>query len=165
MECSPKSEQAQESQILMKTHTPDITPQLKDCSELPPGTSSGVYDITPVNGPTISVFCEMDTGNGGNDYLHAILRQRSYQVRFEVEDFSGNTAYAIYSAMYVGDESTNYTLSLTGYEGTAGNAMVDHNGTPMNGMMFTTRDRDNDISTSHNCGNIKKSGWWHASCT
>ncbi|CAG2214786.1 Ryncolin-2,Techylectin-5B,Angiopoietin-1,Angiopoietin-2,Ficolin-2,Ficolin-1,Ryncolin-3,Angiopoietin-related protein 7,Angiopoietin-4 [Mytilus edulis] len=171
--------------------------QPKDCRELPP--EHLVFGITPVNGSTISVFCEMDTGNGGwttiqrrydgtvdfyrfwddykagfgeiagehwlgNDYLHAILRQRSYQVRFEVEDFSGNTAYAIYSAMYVGDESTNYKLSLTGYKGTAGNAMVDANGTPMNGMMFTTLDGDNDISRD-NCGNIKKSGWWHAACT
>ncbi|XP_071123394.1 ficolin-1-like [Mytilus edulis] len=56
----------------------------------------------------------------GNDNLHAILRQRSYQVRFDLEDYSGNTAYAIYGAMYVGDESTNYKLRLSGYAGTAG---------------------------------------------
>ncbi|VDI42454.1 Hypothetical predicted protein [Mytilus galloprovincialis] len=40
-----------------------ITPQPKDCSELPPGTSNGVYDIT--NEFSISVFYEMDTDNGG----------------------------------------------------------------------------------------------------
>ncbi|XP_071123396.1 fibroleukin-like [Mytilus edulis] len=185
---------------LIQRNSFDIIPQLKDCCELPLGTSSGVYDITPVNGSTISVFCEMDTGNGGwttiqrrfdgtvdfyrlwddykagfgeiagehwlgKDNLHAILRQRSYQVRFDLEDYSGNTAYAIYSAMYVGDESTNYKLRLTGYAGTAGDAMVDYKGTPMNGMMFTTRGSDNDIDTLLHCGNYKKSGWWHAECT
>ncbi|XP_071123398.1 fibrinogen-like protein 1 [Mytilus edulis] len=101
----------------------------------------------------------------GNRNLHAIFRQRSYQVRFDVEDFSGDTAYAFYNAIYVGDESTNYTLSLTGYEGTAGDATVDYYGNQMNGMMFTTRDRDNDINLTDNCAFSKKSGWWHAACT
>ncbi|XP_076087684.1 fibrinogen-like protein A [Mytilus galloprovincialis] len=55
----------------------------------------------------------------GNDNLHFILRQRSYQVRFDLEDFAGVTAYAVYSRMYVGDESANYKLNLTGYNGTA----------------------------------------------
>ncbi|CAG2226825.1 Angiopoietin-related protein 1,Angiopoietin-related protein 4,Ficolin-1-A,Angiopoietin-1,Fibrinogen C domain-containing protein 1,Ryncolin-1,Angiopoietin-related protein 7,Fibrinogen C domain-containing protein 1-B,Fibroleukin,Fibrinogen-like protein 1,Ficolin-1,Ficolin-1-B,Angiopoietin-4,Fibrinogen-like protein 1-like protein,Ryncolin-2,Tenascin-R,Fibrinogen C domain-containing protein 1-A,Microfibril-associated glycoprotein 4,Ryncolin-3,Tenascin-X,Ficolin-2,Fibrinogen alpha chain,Tenascin,Ryncolin-4 [Myt len=102
----------------------------------------------------------------GNDNLHFILRQRSYQVRFDLEDFTGNTSYAVYSTMYVGDESDNYKLNLTGYYGTAGDGMVSWKGGILSsdGMMFSTRDRDNDINDDKHCA-IKKSGWWHGSCS
>lgn len=46
-----------------------------------------------------------------------------------------------------------------------GDATVDYYGNQMNGMMFTTRDRDNDINLTDNCAFSKKSGWWHAACT
>ncbi|CAC5411743.1 Ficolin-2 [Mytilus coruscus] len=87
----------------------------------------------------------------GNSNLHAILRQRSYQARFDVEDFQG-----IQRMLF----TMRYMLVMK----VLSNAMVDYAGTPMNGMMFTTRDRDNDISNDY-CGNSKKSGWWHAGCT
>ncbi|XP_052078437.1 fibrinogen-like protein A [Mytilus californianus] len=99
----------------------------------------------------------------GNDNLHVILRQGSYQVRFDLEDFAGNTSHAIYDTIYVGDESTNYTLFLMDYSGTAGNAMVDLD--PKLNHMFTARDRDNDLSPDLNCGIKKESGWWHTACT
>ncbi|CAC5356433.1 Angiopoietin-related protein 7,Angiopoietin-related protein 1,Ficolin-3,Ficolin-1-B,Ficolin-2,Ryncolin-1,Tenascin-R,Fibrinogen-like protein 1,Angiopoietin-related protein 4,Ficolin-1,Fibrinogen C domain-containing protein 1-A,Ryncolin-3,Fibroleukin,Fibrinogen C domain-containing protein 1,Ryncolin-2,Techylectin-5B,Angiopoietin-related protein 2,Tenascin,Fibrinogen C domain-containing protein 1-B,Angiopoietin-4 [Mytilus coruscus] len=97
----------------------------------------------------------------GNDNLHAILRQGSYQVRFDLEDFTGDTSYAMYDTIYVGDESTNYMLLLMDYSGTAGNAMVDLDPN----HMFTARDRDNDLSSDLNCGIKKESGWWHTACT
>ncbi|CAG2250527.1 Tenascin-R,Angiopoietin-related protein 1,Ficolin-1-A,Angiopoietin-1,Fibrinogen C domain-containing protein 1,Fibroleukin,Fibrinogen-like protein 1,Ficolin-2,Ficolin-1,Fibrinogen-like protein A,Ficolin-1-B,Angiopoietin-related protein 2,Angiopoietin-4 [Mytilus edulis] len=100
----------------------------------------------------------------GNDNLHFILRQGSYRVRFDLEDFTGDTSYAIYDTIYVGDESTNYTLSITGYNGIAGHAMKDWHPNELDGMMFTTRDRDNDISPT-NCGFKKQSGWWYAACS
>ncbi|XP_071149025.1 fibrinogen-like protein A [Mytilus edulis] len=97
----------------------------------------------------------------GNDNLHFILRQRSYQVRFDLEDFTGVTAYAVYSRMYVGDESANYKLNLTGYNGTAGNGMLNYRG--LSGMMFSTRDRDNDKGTK-NCAVSRKGAWWYRAC-
>ncbi|VDI05483.1 Hypothetical predicted protein [Mytilus galloprovincialis] len=101
----------------------------------------------------------------GNDNLHFILRQRSYQVRFDLEDFTGDTAYAVYSTMYVGDESDNYKLNLKGYYGTAGNGMVSGSGISLDGMMFSTPDRDNDVMVNYKCALRKKSGWWHGSCS
>ncbi|VDI79887.1 Hypothetical predicted protein [Mytilus galloprovincialis] len=100
----------------------------------------------------------------GNDNLHVILRQRSYQVRFDFEDFAGNTSYAVYSTLYVGDESTNYKLNLTGYYGTAGNSMVSTGGISLTGTMFSTRDRDNDLGEK-NCAIIKGGAWWYHSCS
>ncbi|VDI48825.1 Hypothetical predicted protein [Mytilus galloprovincialis] len=173
----------------------------KDCSDLSPGSCSGVYTIRPQNGVNVSVFCDMETDDGGwtviqkrfdgtvsfdrfwsnyktgfgditgehwlgNDYLHYITDQGPYKVRFDFEDYSGNTAYAIYNRFSVGDEGTNYLLSISGYHGTAGDSMIDAASQSLNGMKFSTRDKDNDIDyRNDNCAVRKKSGWWHASCT
>ena len=48
------------------------------------------------------------------------------------------TAYAQYSTFSIGDNSTEYTLSIGGYSGTVGNSLNSHNG-----MKFTTYDNDN----------------------
>ena len=57
----------------------------------------------------------------GNDNLNVILRQGYYEVRFDLEDFTGDTSYAMYDTLHVGDESTNYRIFLAGYtNGTAG---------------------------------------------
>ncbi|XP_076071899.1 fibrinogen-like protein A [Mytilus galloprovincialis] len=100
----------------------------------------------------------------GNDNLNVILRQGYYEVRFDLEDFTGDTSYAMYDTLHVGDESTNFRIFLAGYtNGTAGNAMADLN--PLLNHMFTTRDRDNDFSSDFNCGIKTESGWWHNECT
>ena len=45
------------------------------------------------------------------------------------------------------------------YSGTAGDSFsAEHNG-----MAFTTKDSDNDI-TSFNCAQIYKGGWWYGNC-
>ena len=44
-----------------------------------------------------------------------------------------------FSDFYVEDESDNYRLQVSGYNGTAGDWLSYHNG-----MQFTTTDRDND---------------------
>ncbi|XP_052085383.1 fibrinogen C domain-containing protein 1-B-like isoform X1 [Mytilus californianus] len=191
------------------SHTSTKTPKLAmvfsptptDCSEFPPGTCTGVHTIQPENGPTITVFCDMDTdGRGwttiqrrfdgnvdfyrdwedyktgfgdiagehwlGNDNLHYILRQqKNYQVRFDLEDVNKTTAYAVYDGICVGSESTNYQLTITSYSGTAGDSMNDGDNNPMNGMMFSTRDKDNDLKPLRSCSDSKNSGWWHAKCT
>ncbi|CAC5393434.1 unnamed protein product [Mytilus coruscus] len=164
-DCCPSKEFSKESQTLTKIS--GFNPPPKDCSELPAESCSGVYVIQPENRPSMTVFCEMSIDNGGwtvrNDYLHFILRQRSYQVRFDLEDFTGNTSYAVYSTMYVGDESDNYKLKLTGYNETAGNGMSNFGGSSLSGMMFSTRNRDNDID-ERSCAISRKGAWWYQSC-
>ncbi|XP_076101078.1 fibrinogen C domain-containing protein 1-like [Mytilus galloprovincialis] len=100
----------------------------------------------------------------GNDNLHYILLQNAYKVRFDLEDFIGNTAYAIYNTFNVSNEESGYTLSISDYSGTAGDSMKDSQGNTHDNFMFTTIDRDNDV-TSSNCAINKMSPWWHARCT
>lgn len=93
----------------------------------------------------------------GNDNLN-LLTANNRELRIDILDFDGNTAYAKYSAFAIGSESEKYKLSLSGYSGTAGDSLVVHNG-----MAFSTKDRDNDIWGS-SCAQKYKGGWWWYKC-
>ena len=61
----------------------------------------------------------------------------------DLGDFNGNTSYAHYEYFSVVGTSDNYRLFVSGYSGTAADAMTYHSG-----YQFTTRDRDNDAWSS-----------------
>ena len=56
----------------------------------------------------------------GNEHIHILTAQRNNTVRFDLEAFSGEKAFAEYAVFNVGSESSNYTLTIEGYSGTAG---------------------------------------------
>ena len=82
----------------------------------------------------------------------------STQLRVDMRDKNGSSAYASYSTFYIGNSTTDYTLHVSGYSGTAGNSLASHNL-----MKFTTKDNDNDLYYQ-NCATIFSSAWWYESC-
>ncbi|XP_077981920.1 fibrinogen-like protein A [Glandiceps talaboti] len=56
----------------------------------------------------------------GNDKLFRLTNQRVYQLRVDMEDFDGKTAYALYGQFAIGDETSGYKLVIGDYSGTAG---------------------------------------------
>ena len=56
----------------------------------------------------------------GNKKIHRITAQGPYELRVDLEDFEGNTAYAKYSNFRIGNAGTNYKLIIGGYSGNAG---------------------------------------------
>ena len=59
----------------------------------------------------------------------------------------------------MGNADSRYTLHISDYSGTAGDALKYHNG-----MKFTTKDRDNDVHTRVNCAVDHKGAWWYRKC-
>ena len=45
--------------------------------------------------------------------------QGSYKLRIDIEDYSGNSRYAVYNLFIVGDEASQYKLDIGGYSGDA----------------------------------------------
>ena len=45
--------------------------------------------------------------------------QGSYKLRIDLEDYSGNSRYAVYNLFTVGDEASQYKLDVGGYSGDA----------------------------------------------
>ena len=90
--------------------------------------------------------------------IHRLTASAS-MLRVELGDFDGNTAYAKYSTFRVGNSSSNYTLRVYGYTGTAGDALTLHNG-----RQFSTRDQDNDNRGDLNCAQQHHGAWWYNKC-
>ena len=79
-------------------------------------------------------------------------------LRVDLKDYNNNAAYANYSSFYIGGSSTDYTLQVSGYSGTAGDSMAYSNG-----HKFSTKDDDNDVS-SGNCAVSYSGAWWYRNC-
>ena len=81
------------------------------------------------------------------------------QLRVDLEDFNSSTAFAIYDTFYIEAPRTDYVLHVSGYNGTAGDAMYYNNG-----AKFSTYDDDND-SSGNNCAIYYGGPWWHKNCS
>ena len=95
----------------------------------------------------------------GLEFIHRLTNESDSELRVDLEDWNGTTAYAKYSSFQVRDSSTNYILEVSGYTGNAGDSLTRHNGRP-----FSTYDRDNDGASSANCAERYKGAWWYESC-
>ena len=93
--------------------------------------------------------------------LHQLTQTGSWDLRVDLADFEGNSAYAIYNSFHIGDAESNYRLSIRSYSGTAGDSMAGSHS--LNNMQFTTNDRDNDVYGG-NCANKYQGAWWYRHC-
>ncbi|XP_062584117.1 fibroleukin-like [Saccostrea cucullata] len=99
----------------------------------------------------------------GNDLIHALTSGRNQVLRINMKKFSGSMVYAQYSRFSVARESNKYRLTISGYKGNAGDMLIrNHN---LNGMYFSTMDRDNDASSRGHCADSISGGWWYKDCT
>ena len=104
----------------------------------------------------------------GLDNMYLLTHQSSDppQLSVDLADWEGNTAFAKYDQFSVGDEDSDYTLSVSGYQSasTAGGALtfqVDVH--YQNGQRFSTPDRDND-AWGGNCAVYYHGPWWYNGC-
>ena len=86
-------------------------------------------------------------------------------MKIDMADFRGNKTYAYYKFFMVGNAASKYKLQVAGYSGTAGDSIQDDIGRlNLNGMAFSTRDRDNDLHSGNCAEEYKGGGWWYNSC-
>ncbi|KAG7153905.1 techylectin-5A-like [Homarus americanus] len=118
---------------------------------------------------------KMGFGNASSDYwiglenIYILTNTRHYEMRIDLTDFEGESAYAQYDRFHIENEAQGYRLHISGYSGTAGDALGNE-GKPDNftadGMMFTTHDEDHDTSHEINCAKYWKiGGWWFNRCS
>uniref|UniRef100_A0A8C7XY61 Fibrinogen-like 2a n=1 Tax=Oryzias sinensis TaxID=183150 RepID=A0A8C7XY61_9TELE len=100
----------------------------------------------------------------GNDHIHLLTKAKDMTLRIELEDFEGVREYAKYDQFYVANEFLHYRLSISGYSGTAGNAISFNKHFNHDQKLFSTPDLDNDMYPSGNCGAYYSSGWWFDAC-
>ncbi|XP_025099997.1 ficolin-2-like [Pomacea canaliculata] len=94
----------------------------------------------------------------GLSKLYTLTKGRPTRLRVDLGDVDGHRHYAEYSTFRVDGPETNYTLTVSGYSGDAGDSMEYHNN-----QSFSTFDRDND-KNSANCAALRNGAWWYNSC-
>ncbi|XP_038062234.1 microfibril-associated glycoprotein 4-like [Patiria miniata] len=95
----------------------------------------------------------------GNEALRLLTETGQWQLRVDLEDWKGNTAWAEYGEFGVSGDK--YTLRVGSFNptSTAGDALAHHNA-----RHFSTWDQDNDSVGSSNCANKYGGGWWFRKC-
>lgn len=56
----------------------------------------------------------------GNDILNYLLSQGMYKMQMDMTDFDKQTRYVNYSSFNVGNETSKYKVTLSGYSGNIG---------------------------------------------
>ena len=100
--------------------------------------------------------------------LHCLTSEGQWELRIDYMLTNKTKGYLSYRHFRVGPASDDYLLSISGFSGnTTDPFLVQNNYQNLNGMRFTTRDRDND-KWSLNCAvdNVGNAGgWWYNGCT
>ena len=90
----------------------------------------------------------------GLSYIHRLTTSASQDLRVDMEDFEGGSAYARYTTFTVANAADSYRLLVSGYSGTAGDALTYNSG-----QKFSTKDRGS------NCAKQRKGPWWYRGCS
>ena len=99
--------------------------------------------------------------------LHCLTKSRNWELRIDFTFSNGTKSFMHYNHFRVGPATDNYRLSISGFTGiTPTDPFTTHN---INGLQFTTYDRDNDEWSSNNCavkghGSTAPGGWWYSRC-
>ncbi|KAM3605169.1 uncharacterized protein V6R79_021695 [Siganus canaliculatus] len=167
---------------------------LSDCTELFQGgeRASGIYAISPRGAEPFMVYCDMsnDQGvtviqrrkdgsvnfdqtwdkyeNGFGDFqgefwlglrkIHSLAAQGGSVLQVQLEDWKQVRHILEYKFHLSGPES-NYTIHITHLSGDGPDLMGNHTG-----MMFSTKDRDNDKHQDSSCALNYAGGWWFNAC-
>lgn len=96
----------------------------------------------------------------GLEKIYNLTNDRDHELLIILEDFEGVIKYAHYDDFLIGNETNHYILKKVGsYSGTAGDFLRLHVK-----MLFSTRDRDNDVANEGSCAEWFKGAWWYYHC-
>ncbi|XP_069102821.1 ficolin-2-like [Argopecten irradians] len=96
----------------------------------------------------------------GLNKIH-LLTQNGSILRINLMSWKNDTQYAEYQDFRVGDVSSKYLLSVSGF---SGNATSDDMEFDDGYQQFTTYDKDNDVAGGYNCAVDRHGAWWYGAC-
>ncbi|VDI73275.1 ficolin [Mytilus galloprovincialis] len=167
--------------------------RIRDCSDLPQGSLSGVYTIYPSD-EKFDVYCDMDTAGFGWTVLQSRMNGSvnfyrgwcDYEIGFgnlnseywlgnnfiNILTTSGNYKLYIHLEDFEGNSRyAKYSKFSVGDARTKYTLNIDgYSGnagdsfTFHNGMMFSTKDEDYDINLPGSCSQAFKGAWWYSKC-
>ncbi|XP_046368638.1 fibrinogen C domain-containing protein 1-B-like [Haliotis rufescens] len=95
----------------------------------------------------------------GNEKIHRLTSQKTYELRVDLKFTDGETVYARYDNFRLGNMSSFYTLAVSGFTGNSGDYMNYHNS-----MRFSAKNLDLDLHQTEHCAVVYHGAWWHNGC-
>ena len=90
----------------------------------------------------------------GNDVIHQLTNGEVHQLQVDITLFDGSYMYAKYDSFKIDSENASYSLSVSGYSGSAVDGLAYHNS-----YAFASKDKDH-----RNCASQYTGGWWYNNC-
>ena len=101
----------------------------------------------------------------GLEEIHQLTTRQDVRLYIFIEAFEGEPFTLKLQTFSVGNAAGNYAWHFSGYSQSSDRVKGTAFPSNYNGMMFTTRDRDNDIWDGINCASDHhRGGWWYKSC-
>ena len=99
----------------------------------------------------------------GNEFIHQLSRRHVGGMEFWIEGtaFDGDSTHRKSKNFFIGTEQESYKMSSLTL--LTGEAVSTNEGKMMDGMKFSTTDRDND-NWEKDCADFYLGGWWFDSC-
>ena len=98
----------------------------------------------------------------GLEEIHCLTQRGQWEMRVDYQKNAMTWSYLHYNQFSVGSASEGYPLTVGGFTG-VGTDRFNYPSRILNGMKFSTPEKDNDKWHS-NCAASYKSGWWHSKC-
>jgi len=118
---------------------------------------------------TFAEYQEGFSANGevwiGLDKLHQLTSEHSYSLKITMTDYDGKKYRAVYEQFEVGS-GNGYRLTLGKFNAarsTLGDSLLSA-GYNINGIKFSTKDRDQDKHIVLHCAKSWTGGWWYKAC-
>ena len=101
----------------------------------------------------------------GLEEMHQLTTTHDVSLFIDIETFVGLPFTLKLQTFSVGNEESNYTMHYSGYSQSSDRVTNPLFPSYNNGMMFSTRDRDNDKHRGNCASDLLRGGWWYRSCT
>jgi len=101
----------------------------------------------------------------GLDKLHQLTSERSYSLKITMTDYDKKAFVAVYNYFKVGP-GEDYVVIVGSFNdtlSTLGDSLLQAPRN-INGMKFSTKDRDRDVHSSYHCAAGHTGGWWYKDC-
>ncbi|RUS76057.1 hypothetical protein EGW08_016187 [Elysia chlorotica] len=96
----------------------------------------------------------------GNERIYTITNSGEFELRIDM-GYGEDSKYSLYESFMLGDESQDYKLMIGAFKSESTGSDYFHG---LDGVKFSTKDRDNDENNDGNCAQEDKGGWWYKTC-
>ena len=100
----------------------------------------------------------------GLEEIHQLTTTSDVSLYINIETFEGEPFTLTLETFSVGNAESNYTMHFSGYSQSSDRVQDTVFRDSDNGMMFTTRDRDNDLRGTNCASAVHRGGWWYSNC-